>query len=734
MSTQSPETYTVSVIGLRQFSWVFIMDWVMVLVLSVFMLFHFNRLVGYILTLLVKSYMWHMHRVHVKIQSIQISMLGGRVLFKNISYIAQNETISVVQGSFTWRYWLFRTRLSDYHNKSEPLKNAKLPPRFSLRLEGVEWFVYNRSAAFDILESYINGEEPSETVRADPSEPSSTSAKQERTFFDSIRPFTDMMTNKDIPPTQTAPLSHAQHLLLASMPVQLRISKGAAIFGNRSTPSLMVFSFDSAKGLIDGGRAPNIYDEYKSIYQLKFDKPALELLPNLLYDENFSESSPAEKKISVLDWSEQDMVTRLLTKKTLSTPLRWIRWLRRKLKRDATTKPKEDSNSETDTFDSWHGLSRYRLNEDTDYELNEFFHETNSNLADLRDSKEYGKFSTVLDASSCSINFHYDNPGAIPDIQHPFIKDYSGADIGNNGSAPEWGLELKLNNSTIHYGPWADRQRVPLQRMINPRNFHNFKPARKRLPGELREYTEFKVLIELEGNTIIRVPTRENSKNNHFSSSGTTAAGSSTTNDIGGNKSGNSSKSARPFGWIELKTSDVATINYVQSMVPTAKDGWKSILEADLKEIEVRTSVNHELLFSASSHKFVADISNTLKWNELQTWLFQHESYNVKLFLVREHVMLLSDLTSDFTDGPSTPYDLFTPFIYKFGLNIHESYEFYLNVNDLNIINNPSDFEENTYIAFKGQELEIHNVIPLDQVCEKKNTVDFSIKVSIAKR
>ena len=32
-------------------------------------------------------------------------------------------------------------------------------------------------------------------------------------------------------------------------------------------------------------------------------------------------------------------------------------------------------------------------------------------------------------------------------------------DIGNVDAPPEWGLDVTVTDGSIHYGPWADRQR-----------------------------------------------------------------------------------------------------------------------------------------------------------------------------------------------------------------------------------------------------------------------------------
>ena len=708
--------------------------------------------------------MWHMHRAQIKVQSIQLSLLGGRLFFKNVSYIGSNETITVVQGSFTWRYWLLKKRISAYFDSPEArntdnvttesptegtnnlAKHKTAPARFSLSIEGLEWFVYNRSAAFDLLEESLKKnespeEDPSSPATEDPvlsQESSFTSSQEspkpimkEKTILESLQPFAEMLTGSDdsCNNLKQPHITHGEYLFLRLLPLQLKLSKGAAILGNRTTPSLMVFHFKTGIGLIDAAKPKNAADKYKLSYQVDFQKPVIELRSNVHYDHAENTTEP---NIDILNWSSYSFLSKLFSLKFLLWPFQKL-WkfvsAQRKKRSSKTRNPETDARNTADRGESWRGLSRYRLNEGNDYELEDFMQQARVRLNATDPIKEYGKVSTILDASEASITFYYDAPGLIPPLTTPVVhpSTYSGADVGNNGSAPEWGVDLSFTGSTIHYGPWTDRQRIPLQHMLNPLHFHNFKPQAKSKPGELRVYTEFKMFLELKENTIVRVPLRETSKNSQYSRE------KSEEEEVLGNKDeeedSSENKELRPFGWLEIKAGDMSTVSYSMSMIPTAKHGWESSVRADLINPEIRSSVNHELLFSASSHTIDADISNTLKWNELQNWMFKFNSYDVKTFFVREHVMLLSDLVIDFADGVPTPYDLFTPFIYKLDWQIHNDFGIYLNVNDLNIINNPSDFDENTYIAFKGKDLEIKATIPMDQVHQNKNTVTFSIKV-----
>ena len=121
----------------------------------------------------MRAYTWHTYRVHVDVQALQISLLAGRIFFKGFRYHGSNETVCIHSGYITWRYWLrnvrhadcARLKLADKRTaSSNDEKNARvldetggikgdsvLPCRLVASLQGLEWYIYNRSAAYDTV-------------------------------------------------------------------------------------------------------------------------------------------------------------------------------------------------------------------------------------------------------------------------------------------------------------------------------------------------------------------------------------------------------------------------------------------------------------------------------------------------------------------------------------------------------------------------------------------------------
>ena len=137
-------------------NWLYLVEVIIIVIVVIFYLFYFGRLLGYFLSLGIRAYIWRKHQAWLDIGSIQFSPLGGRLLFREVRYVGQNQTIRIAMGHFTWRYWLWRVRRDDDLRKED----ERLPCRLTVAVEGVEWFVYNRGPAFDLLLSKLGHREP----------------------------------------------------------------------------------------------------------------------------------------------------------------------------------------------------------------------------------------------------------------------------------------------------------------------------------------------------------------------------------------------------------------------------------------------------------------------------------------------------------------------------------------------------------------------------------------------
>ncbi|KAK9480850.1 hypothetical protein V1514DRAFT_301676 [Lipomyces japonicus] len=691
----------------RSFSWIFLVELIVVAVAVIFVLFYFNRVIGTILSLSLRWYTWHKYRVFVDARAIQVSLLGGRVFFKDLRYIGSNEAVFAVQGHFTWKYWLSRTRQSDIHTTdSKKLINTSLSPRFQLYVEGLEWFVYNRIPAYEEALKTHSASTQSQTSSSHTSDDEDGYGKNEKNLNSNHLDSDETVdlsddgspkvndSNSD-PATEVVVETQLSHLLKL-LPIEVICKKGSMVLGNVRTPTIMIYYFESATGSVDTHRSRSTLDKYKMVYDFKFNHPNIQIKANMDYkeptdqydnDNRFEAEVDLNKMYKPSKWqSILDMLAVLIGRYGLSSNAK-------------------SGQSNTILGDSrWHGLPRY-TNGDEQKEL-----------GDEDDHvEEYAKVTSVFDAVQAQIKFYYDVAGNVPQQPRPLsnTKEDDQLDIGNGGPPPEFGVDLTFNGATIQYGPWADRQRILLHSMFAPSAYKDRIPQPRLVIGEERQSTEFKVYIELDSSCLLRIPIREPSRDVDYKKL----------------KKESGKASVRSFGWVEFKLAQLSTITVSVQLLPS-KNGWCNKLACDFNMCEIRSSINHDLLLTATSHKVSAELSAPLEWNGLQTWTFNNICHGSKIFLLREHVTIFSDMVSDFAYGPAVQYAAFIPRRCLINLEF-DDFSLFLNVNDSNIISNPTDFDDNIFLDFSGPKLDVNIDIPMDQIMPTLNEVKFDLNAPV---
>lgn len=147
--------------------------------------------------------------------------------------------------------------------------------------------------------------------------------------------------------------------------------------------------------------------------------------------------------------------------------------------------------------------------------------------------EEYARVNNILECREMALtyysdyagNFHillfilfgvtqviYSHIGPVPTPEASDVFPGIGVDIGNGGLPPEWGIRISLWDATIHYGPWADRQRSEMQDYFFPNSHRSNTPTQRLVPGQQRVATFFETYIEFMNEGKLRVPTREKSK------------------------------------------------------------------------------------------------------------------------------------------------------------------------------------------------------------------------------
>ncbi|KFY37478.1 hypothetical protein V494_04731 [Pseudogymnoascus sp. VKM F-4513 (FW-928)] len=784
----------VSLTPILGFNWVFLVELIVCGILTLFFLFYFNRLFATIVSYGIRAWSWHKYRVYVDIQALQISLLGGRIFFKGLRYHGNNETILVHSGFITWAYWRRNVRELDlshgkdlhsvasestakndkenYKDQSATESGAKaakstLPCRLNVEIKGLEWFIYNRSAAYDsIVAGLAKSDETKQesTLVDDPTEKEHDSGLKKRGFpkpavlasilnkhssetddSSGLPPLTEKDTNRESLGTtgslHSDDSSNAcngqvnqeteKSFILNLLPLHIDCVKAAVVMGNDNTKSVFITKADKFSGDINATacRAPDLY---KQVFDLQFVHPMIQLKPNEDYNEDQTTTANRAKD----DIKERtDGVEGVLHPSRLFHRYRRKAW--HKLQNivpyfsssvetfsSSTPEPVISDPNTQGNLHQWQGLSRYLNDEE--------------NGKAKWSSFEYATVSTILDSPEASVSYYWDIPGKVPiEIGSPKPQPWQTSDI-NGDMPPEWGIDVIVKGALINYGPWADRQRADLQRAFFPSLCKDAAPADNLKPGDTRVATNLKIYIQLDDDTTLRVPIREESKNWKWKSQADTMTSQMQEQNKRTGKSSRKHKAKgdhagpeiRPFGWLDLKVCKNATVNYNMDMVAGAS-GFSNTLDVDFPNLEITTSVNHGILCRSLNQRLSCNLSNPLGWNAFHTWKFDFISNGMELFILREHIFLFIDLIDDWTTGPPPDYLTFTPFHYLLKLQFGD-FKLYLNVNDSNIINNPSDLDDNAFLILDGTGLVADLCIPLDKYRPHRNNVPFNLAVDRA--
>lgn len=739
---------------------------------------YFNRLFANVLSYAIRAYTWHYYRAYVDINALQISLLGGRIFFKGIRYHGVNETIFIHGGFITWRYWTRTVERNDLteirrkkgnrtdisgkgyvrspHDGTEDNlegqggmgKTTELPCRITINTYGLEWFIYNRTPAYDsILAGFGYSPKEIDLDNDDSNSPGShastehSEARNDSEFqaAPGHRPTMRTMSERStgerggITSQKTAvrksELSDPVSTMLQLLPVKLDCKKGAIVMGNEYTRSVLTTTFETATGTVDASNAGPL-DLYRQTFSFQLNEPVIQMRPNPDFKQNQSatakslglvrDEEPESKK------KPQNIFNYQVQKRKVWHSIRdLVPYFQTSVESFHDNSKHADSmpRSQTDFPEvRWTGLSRY-LDEGSEDDHEKWT------------SVEYGRFSTILDSPSLTITYFWDIPGRV--IVQPTSTDQSQPMDGNinYALAPEWGLNIEIDGGTINYGPWADRERIGLQNIFFPNFYRSAEPTEQLAPGVLRQSTAFKVHVEIKQELTFCIPTRESSKDWQWKGRADAVGGASRAKKKKDHKKtrakegekGHIGPEIRPFGWLSLCVAPDSTVNYTMDMVGSSA-GFDNELSLDLRESRLSTSINHGLLWQCPRQQVTCDLSNPLSWNSLRSWKFTVESQDLQLFLLRDHIFLLTDLVSDWASGPPSDYYTFVPFVYNLDLNF-SNLQLFINVNDRNIISNPSDLEDNRFIVIKGKRLASNVMIPLNKYQPEQNAIEFRVSL-----
>jgi len=84
-----------------------------------------------------------------------------------------------------------------------------------------------------------------------------------------------------------------------------------------------------------------------------------------------------------------------------------------------------------------------------------------------------------------------------------------------------------------------------------------------------------------------------------------------------------------------------------------------------------------------------------LAWNAGRTWLYDISFNSPVIYLLRDHVTLITDLINDWSSGPPSAFNTFVPTIYIIKFHLKQ-FKIKLYVGDHNVIDHPHSDDSNS--------------------------------------
>lgn len=270
--------------GQIQFNWLFLVESATIAIVVIFYLFYFNRVLGWLIASACNLYLRRCnYRASVEFEAIQLSLLAGRILFRNARYHSINQSLRIVKGHLTCRYWYLRTQgVGSYdsgYRETDSNEPSTLPYRWIIAFEGAEWFVYNRTAAFDaVLEhlGLVNPHDPSlqtsqKQAHDDSSDRQLPSGASQTTF--KIQQAPSINTNNHRSSSDQpgdGKESMMSWALRDALPLRIEGNVGVITVGNPSTSSILVFTFKKTHGVYSALSARSRHDFFRQDFKFSF--------------------------------------------------------------------------------------------------------------------------------------------------------------------------------------------------------------------------------------------------------------------------------------------------------------------------------------------------------------------------------------------------------------------------------------------------------------------------------
>ncbi|BEI81360.1 hypothetical protein CcaverHIS002_0205200 [Cutaneotrichosporon cavernicola] len=689
-------------------NWLFLIELIVVVIVASAFLFYWNRIFGSCLAFVIRLIAWRKYNAYIGIGSFQISPLAGRIAFRDVEYHSSNLSCRILHGNITFRYWKLRVQHEGDSQSSNP-KRARLPCRIAAYLDGLELFCYNRTPAYDAIVERMKKHEAAQAARekaasdlsptesaSSSAQPQRTTARQRRTNHLSRQSQSSLPAESDSPVSETPkPFEHQHHTEVEALswffeafPLAIKVSSGSVILGSDATPMVLIVDYKRARGIVEISESRSQCDLYRMSINMALSDVHVLMRTNTDY------SGPllAHGKRIYDDLVERDSRIQLEPPSAISS-FPGFHWLAKRF--DFLYDPRLSvpvvAGLPADRV--WKGLARYRLPDEKVQGVQ------------LQDEEnQYAKVATILSTRALDFTYYSDTPGLVPEIIERLDVDRTDT-IGNIELPPEWGIDVTLHGGNVNYGPWTDRQRDALQKAFTPSIFFDTEPRTRLKAGDTRLHASLAVNVNMTEKTTLRIPTREPSKDWEWDNA--------------------KPETQRRYGWLDVEIGPNSSVGYTQSQIATPQ-GYDSILMFHLDSLSIASSVNLQTFVVAKTCKLSMTMPNPLVWNAQRNWGIDITLDTPEIWLLREHVALISDLSKDWSSGTGGEFRHFVPMHYSFRFSLIK-HIIHLYINDFNIVDVPRSKDHNAFLDIKGPRLDAYVAVASTRYRPEFSVVPFTV-------
>ncbi|XP_068608570.1 bridge-like lipid transfer protein family member 1 [Brachionichthys hirsutus] len=222
----------------------------------IYLTYYNSRNVGLILTLIINR-LYKDGYIHIG--SFSLSVLSGKVMFRDVYYINQDMSIRIQDGFFIFRWWKM-------YNPKQKQHDPKAETRLYVTVNGFEFHVYNRTDLYTQLQENFGLEPTLLTPKRD----------EDLERFDK----TSVYNSVNIKAESPDPASSWRSLIPV---IKVNISTGRLAFGNHHLPQTLCVNFEDAF-LTYATKPPSSHlDQYMHIVKGSLENVRVMLVPSPRY-------------------------------------------------------------------------------------------------------------------------------------------------------------------------------------------------------------------------------------------------------------------------------------------------------------------------------------------------------------------------------------------------------------------------------------------------------------------